>query len=253
MNSLYQIGLIRLMKYQLDINILNQSIASLVIQASNFFFMELNKLISRPQCIDTYKEVSNYLGSRLDEVLESVEQFYYSDFWVNRFKRRLQEEGLEYNPIELDRLLGATTSIKDDNVFKLFDDVTSKKGISKRETIALNINMNREQSNDSHIENVIMHEFGHRQYNQSEFHIVEHLNNKILKSPSPMGLESELDYQYFTNKNEIRQRIIPLVKEMYDNNMIPEEMYYLSPNLRQDSLFNIYSKVEIIYWLNNIL
>ena len=215
--------------------------------------MELNELISRPQCIDTYKEVSNYLGSRLGEVLESVEQFYYSDFWVNRFKKRLQEEGLEYDPIELDRLLGATTSIKDDNVFKLFDDVTSKKGISKRETIALNINMNREQSNDSHIENVIMHEFGHRQYNQSEFHIVEYLNNKILKSPSPMGLESELDYQYFTNKNEIRQRIIPLVKEMYDNNMTPEEMYYLSPNLRQDSLFNIYSKVEIIYWLNNIL
>ena len=215
--------------------------------------MELNKLISRPQCIDTYKEVSNYLGSRLGEVLESVEQFYYSDFWINRFRRRLQEEGLEYNPIELDRILGATTSIKDDNVFKLFDDVISKKGISKRETIALNINMNREQSNDSHIENVIMHEFGHRQYNQSEFHIVEYLNNKILKSPSPMGLESELDYQYFTNKNEIRQRIIPLVKEMYDNNMTPEEMYYLSPNLRQDSLFNIYSKVEIIYWLNNIL
>lgn len=185
MSSLYQIGLIRLMKYQLDINILNQGIASLVIQASNFFFMELNKLISRPQCIDTYKEVSNYLGSRLDEVLESIEQFYYSDFWVNRFKRRLQEEGLEYNPIELDRLLGATTSIKDDNVFKLFDDVTSNKGISKRETIALNINMNRKQSNDSHIENVIMHEFGHRQYNQSEFHIVEYLNDKILKFPPP--------------------------------------------------------------------
>lgn len=200
--------------------------------------MELNKLISRPQCIDTYKEVSNYLGGRLDEVLESVERFYYSDFWVNRFRRRLQEEGLEYDPIELDRILGATTSIKDDNVFKLFDDVTSKKGISKRETIALNI---------------IMHEFGHRQYNQSEFHVVEYLNDKILKSPSPMGLESELDYQYFTNKNEIRQRIIPLVKEMYDNNMTPDEMYYLSPNLRQDSLFNIYSKVEIIYWLNNIL
>ena len=213
--------------------------------------MELNKLISRPQCIN--KEVSNYLGSRLDEVLESIERFYYSDFWINRFRQRLQEEGLEYDPIELDRILGATTFIKDDNVFKLFDDVTSKKGISKRETIALNINMNREQSNDSHIENVIMHEFGHRQYNQSEFHVVEYLNDKILKSPSPMGLESELDYQYFTNKNEIRQRIIPLVKEMYDNNMTPEEMYYLSPNLRQDSLFNIYSKVEIIYWLNNIL
>lgn len=58
--------------------------------ASIFFFvMELNKLISRPQCIDTYKEVSNYLGGRLDEVLESVERFYYSDFWVNRFRRRI--------------------------------------------------------------------------------------------------------------------------------------------------------------------
>lgn len=127
--------------------------------------MELNKLISRPQCIDTYKEVSNYLGSRLGKVLKSVEQFYYSDFWINRFKRRLQEEGLKYDPIELDRILGATTAIKDNNVFKLFDDVNSKKGISKRETIALNINMSREQSNDSHIENIIMHEFGHRQYN----------------------------------------------------------------------------------------
>ena len=215
--------------------------------------MKLHELISEPQCIDKYKKVSNYLGSRLRKVLIDIEQFYYSDFWINRFRQRLQEEGLKYDPIELDRILGATTSIKDDNVFKLFDDVTSKKGISKRETIALNINMNREQSNDSHIENVIMHEFGHRQYNQSEFHVVEYLNDKILKSPSPMGLESELDYQYFTNKNEIRQRIIPLVKEMYDNNMTPEEMYYLSPNLRQDSLFNIYSKVEIIYWLNNIL
>ena len=215
--------------------------------------MKLHELISEPQCIDKYKKVSNYLGSRLRKVLIDIEQFYYSDFWINRFRQRLQEEGLKYDPIELDRILGATTSIKDDNVFKLFDDVTSKKGISKRETIALNINMNREQSNDSHIENVIMHEFGHRQYNQSEFHVIEYLNDKILKSPSPMGLESELDYQYFTNKNEIRQRIIPLVKEMYDNNMTPEEMYYLSPNLRQDSLFNIYSKVEIIYWLNNIL
>ena len=215
--------------------------------------MKLHELISEPQCIDKYKKVSNYLGSRLRKVLIDIEQFYYSDFWINRFRKRLQEEGLEYDPIELDRILGATTSIKDDNVFKLFDDVTSKKGISNRETIALNINMNREQSNDSHIENVIMHEFGHRQYNQSEFRIVEYLNDKILKSPSPIGLESELDYQYFTNKNEIRQRIIPLVKEMYDNNMTPDEMYYLSPNLKQDSLFNIYSKVEIIYWLNNIL
>lgn len=107
--------------------------------------MELNKLISRPQCIDTYKEVSNYLGGRLDEVLESVERFYYSDFWVNRFRRRLQEEGLKYDPIELDRILGATTLIKEDTVFKLFDKPKSSKGISNKDNmIALNVNMSRD-------------------------------------------------------------------------------------------------------------
>ena len=112
---------------------------------SIFFVMELNKLISKPQCIDTYREVSNYLGSRLGEVLEDIEQFYYSDFWINRFKRRLQEENLEYNPIELDRILGATTAIKDDNVFKLFDKDENNKGISNKGTmIALNINMSRD-------------------------------------------------------------------------------------------------------------
>lgn len=47
-----------------------------------------------------------------------------------------------------------------------------------------------------------------------------------------MGLESELDYQLLIDKNEIRQRIIPLVKEMSDNGWTSEEMYYLSQNLR---------------------
>lgn len=215
---------------------------------------KLNQLISKPQCIDTYKEVSNYLGSRLGEVLVDIEQFYYNDFWINRFKRRLQEEGLKYNPIELDRLLGATTFIKDDNVFKLFDKPSSNKGISNSGTmIALNINMRSEQANDSHIKNVIMHEFGHRQYNQPEFKIVEYLNSKVLKSPSPIGLKNELDYQYFSNKNEIRQRIIPIVKEMYDNGLDSNEIYYLSKNLRQDDVYTIYNKEDIIYWLDNIL
>lgn len=216
--------------------------------------MELNKLISKPQCIDTYKKVSNYLGSRLGEILIDIEQFYYSDFWESRFKRRLAEEGLEYNPIELDRILGVTSTLVNDNEFMLFDKDVNNKGISNYNTmIALNINMSNEQSNDSHIKNVVMHEFGHRQYNQEEFHIIKYLNSKILKSPSPMGLENELDYQYFSDRNEIRQRIIPLIKEMYDDKLTPEQIYYLSDNLRQDDLYNIYSKVEIIYWLNNIL
>lgn len=216
--------------------------------------MELHELISKPQCIDKYKKVSNYLESRLGKILVDIEQFYYSDFWINRFKRRLQKEGLKYNPIELDRLLGATTFIKDDNVFKLFDKPSNSKGVSNSNTmIALNINMSSEQANDSHIKNVIMHEFGHRQYNQPEFKIIKYLNSKVLRSPSPIGLKNELDYQYFSDKNEIRQRIIPVVKEMYDNKLSSNEIYYLSKNLRQDDVYTIYSKEDIIHWLNNIL
>ena len=216
--------------------------------------MELSKLISKPQCIDTYKKVSKQLGAELYKVLEDIERFYYSNFWINRFKRRLREEKLEYNPIELDRILGSTTSLKEDNVFKLFDKDESNKGVSNKDTmIALNINISKDQLNDSHIRNIIMHEFGHRQYNQSEFRVIEYLNDKILKSPSPIGLENELDYQYFTNKNEIRQRIIPLVKEMYDKKYTPDKMYYLSKNLKQDTIYKIYNKDKIIYWLKNII
>ena len=215
--------------------------------------IKLNQLISKPQCITKYKKVDNYLESRLNKVLKDIEKFYYSEFWEQRFKRRLKEERLEYNSIELDRILGATSMLLDSNVFKLFDQDKNNKGISSNEMIALNINIEKEQLNDSHIENVIMHEFGHRQYNQEEFQIVEYLNSKILKSPFPIGLENELDQQYFSDKNEIRQRIIPIIKELYDNRLNSKEIYYLSENLRQDSIYAIYSKEDIIYWLDNIL
>lgn len=215
--------------------------------------IKLNQLISKPQCITKYKKVDNYLESRLNKVLEDIERFYYSDFWKQRFKRRLKEERLEYSSIELDRILGTTSMLLDDNIFKLFDQSESNKGISSNRMIALNINIEQRQLNDSHIENVIMHEFGHRQYNQEEFQIVEYLNNRVLKSPSPIGLKNELDQQYFSDKNEIRQRIIPIVKEMYDNRVSSKEIYYLSENLRQDNIYTIYSKKDIIYWLDNIL
>lgn len=215
--------------------------------------MELNELISKQDCISKYKEVSNYLGSRLKEVLVDIEQFYYSAFWEQRFKKRLKKEHMKYLPIELDRVLGATTAIKDDNVFKLFDKDANQKGISNTDTmIALNINMSKDQLNDSHVKNVIMHEFGHRQYNQNEFTIVIYLNSKILHNLRPKGLLGK-DYEYFTDRNEIRQRIIPIVKEMYDNHWTSLEAYNNSENLKQDDLYDLYDKDTIIYWLDNML
>ncbi len=55
--------------------------------------------------------------NHLYSILEDIERFYYSPFWENRFKCRLKEEGLNYNPIELDKILGATTCLKENIEF----------------------------------------------------------------------------------------------------------------------------------------
>ena len=209
-------------------------------------------------CHKQYTKVSSYLGSKLDDSLKEIERFYYSDFWTSRFKRRLKEEGFRYYPLELDCILGAISYLRDNTKFKLFDENQNKNGVSNDSTmIALNINMSEEKLNDSHINNVIMHEFGHRQYNQQEFVFIKYLNELTIGSPGlyiknnqTLGIE---DYPYFTNDNELRQRIIPIVKEMYDNDWTAEEAYELSANLKRDDIKDIFIKDYIIDLLNNIL
>ena len=207
-------------------------------------------------CHKQYTNVSSYLGNRLDDSLKAIERFYYSDFWTNRFKRRLKEEGLDYWPIELDILHGVTSDLREDTKFKLFDKDANSNGVSNHGTmIALNVNMSKEKLNDSHINNVIMHEFGHRQYNQKEFNIVVELNKKIIGN-SGLHIKDTLegkDYKYFTDHNEIRQRIIPIIKEMYDNNFTYKEDYKLSENLKIDDIKDIFTKEYILELLHNIL
>lgn len=209
-------------------------------------------------CYKQYTNVSNYLGDMLDESLQSIERFYYSDFWINRFRRRLEEEGFRYYPLELDCILGTTSCLRDDTRFKLFDEDPSQNGKSDKGTmIALNVNLDKGELNDSHINNIIMHEFGHRQYNQQEFVFIRYLNKLAMKSPGlyirDNQILTEKDYPYFTDDNELRQRIIPIVKEMYDNNWTAEETYELSENLKKDDIKDIFTKEYIIKLLNNIL
>lgn len=40
---------------------------------------------------------------------------------------------------------------------------------------------------------------------------------------------------------------------MYDNKLNSNEIYYLSKDLRQDDIYVMYNKEDIIYWLDNIL
>lgn len=208
-------------------------------------------------CYKQYTNVSKYLGSKLDKSLEEIERFYYSEFWEDRFKRRLKEEGLSYDPIELDIIEGTTTVLREDTKFKLFSEDQSSNGLSDKGTmIALNVNMNKEKLNDSHINNVIMHEFGHRQYNQETFRLIVYLNNKTFSNIKEQVVDKTLteeDLEYFTNDNELRQRIIPIIKEMYNNSWTTEDAYNLSENLKIDDIKDIFNKEYLMHLLGNIL
>lgn len=207
-----------------------------------FYFM-LHDLINHQ------KYMYKYLGYRLSTVLDNIEEFYFSRFYEQRFIRRMNEEGIKYNPIEFDRILGLVNTIKDDIIFALFNKSTNYKGSSKGITISLNSNIKMDQTNDKHIKNIIMHEFGHILYNQPEFKRIRELNNQVFKSPSPIGLENDLDYKYFSDNNELRQRIIPLVKYKYDYGVNSNIAYYHN----YDDIYDMYSKDKIIYWIDNIL
>ena len=203
-----------------------------------------------------YTKVSSYLENKLNNSLKEIERFYYSDFWTSRFKRRLKEEGFRYYPLELDCILGAISCLREDTKFKLFNEDSNQNGVSNKDTmIALNVNLDKDKLNDSYINNIIMHEFGHRQYNQQEFVFIKYLNELTIGSPSLYLNQSleEKDFNYFTNDNEIRQRIIPIVKEIYDNNWMAEEAYELSENFKRDDIRDIFTKDYIIDLLNNIL
>lgn len=207
-------------------------------------------------CHKQYTKVSPLLGNKLDDSLKEIERFYYSEFWESRFRRRLKEEGFRYYPLELDCILGAISCLREDTKFKLFNEDSNQNGVSNKDTmIALNVNLDKDELNDSHINNIIMHEFGHRQYNQQEFVFIKYLNELTIGFPSLYLNQSleEKDFSYFTNDNEIRQRIIPIVKEMYDNNWTAKEAYELSANLKRDDIKDIFTKDYIIDLLNNIL
>ena len=73
-------------------------------------------------CYKQYTNVSGLLGSKLDDILNSIEKFYYSDFYESRFIKRLKEEGFRYYPLEIDYILGTISELRDNTKFKMFNE-----------------------------------------------------------------------------------------------------------------------------------
>ena len=108
-------------------------------------------------CHKQYTKVSGYLGDMLDDSLKNIEKFYYSDFWANRFRKRLKEEGFRYYPLELDCILGSISYLREETKFQLFVDESDINGKSDNGT-AISLNVNSDKSN---VDNIIMHRLGH--------------------------------------------------------------------------------------------
>lgn len=169
-------------------------------------------------------------------VLNNIEEFY-NTFWEDRANKVLSKQ-------QVRQIQSMTSLLLDDIRFKLYYADASQNGYSnKSHTIFINGN------NETNIPILIMHEFGHIQYNQKEFIPVVKYNDFIINNPLPIEKLSELDYKYFTNKNEIRQRLIPLVKLKLENDLTYKFIF----NNFEDDLFQIYDKKDLIYWMNNIL
>lgn len=212
---------------------------------------------SHINCHQKYTKVSEQFGGLLHQYLKEIEKFFYSEFWEERIKRRLKEENIIYDPIQLDIILGTTSFLIEDTEFKVFSESSSLNGISNQNTlIGLNVNLDNYELFDSHIHNIILHEFGHRQYNQYSFKLIIDLNKKAFGNSERKIIDdtlNEQDFEYFTDHNELRQRLIPVIKEMYDKDLTAEEIYNLSKNLEIDDIKKIYSKDYIIKLLENIL
>ena len=198
---------------------------------------------------------NNYLSYEsekdLNKILLDIEDFYYSDFWIQRLRRRGKEE---YIRIDLSKILDSILELNSIVRFKTFEDKETKNAYSTNcDVIAVNTNMSDRKINDSHIYNLIMHELGHRQYDQRSFKPIIFLNKISLGDIESNLIKEPSKYKYFTDHDELRQRIIPIVREMYINNWTPEEAYFQSPNLIQDDIYKLYGKEYIIHLLKNIL
>ena len=185
---------------------------------------------------------------KFNGILKEIEKFYYSSFWTNRFKRRMKEEGEEYIPIQLDIIQGITSELVENTQFKIVDRDPSINGISdSSSTITLNSSIAEEK-----ISNTIMHELGHKQYSEKGFRLIIELNKRIIGEPEIEGY-SESDTSYITDHNEIRQRIIPIIKEMFDNGWTLSETYDKSVGLKLDSIKNVYTRSYILKLIDNLL
>lgn len=189
---------------------------------------------------------------------EHIEDFYQSPEYKDRFITKISND-IKVDPNRAyDELLLDLNEVQKHYITKLFTHNT-RRGFAGTEELGLNVRVPRYSTDIT-----IPHEFGHLIYNRVTPSIdkIIRLNERVIGNPihnlrsdvfeiNP-GISREF-IDYVSDFEELRQRIIPAVEEMFKNGWTVEETYNKSIALRDAQLKDIFNKDYILKLLGGML
>lgn len=218
------------------------------------------------------KGSSQFESAIKQKTQDDIDLFYGSDEYTERFNKRISDfmegeygikptsEQLEQAKAKFDEILLDIQNRYTPGMFK-----GSPIGFSQGDTMYIGLNSNLHGTPEI-IDPTLTHEFGHLIYHYpfrhqtagNRFMLVNDANASLMGSPvehltwQGLALPDNLR-SYITSHNELRQRVIPVVKEMVENGWTAEEAYAKSHALKEASLDKAFDKDYIIKLLGGML
>lgn len=235
-------------------------------ELSKNLYMNLNTAQSSPVPVPISDDINTLVKQRTRDLIDN---FYKSDEYKDRFIKLISTDDPESlysyltNPNrQYYKFLNALEKLHNNYEVGIFNSPTSRGQYSHNPSrISLNVKSFMYDPNIT-----IAHEFGHGIYspwfkNSDDLSaiqsIIKHNDNLIGDASKHLLPEADIydvkDINYFTNPNELRQRIIPAVEEMVENGWSVEEAYDKSKALKDAELKVVFNKDYIIKLLGGML
>ena len=189
---------------------------------------------------------------------EHIEDFYQSPEYKDRFITKISND-IKVDPNRAyDELLLDLNEVQKHYITKLFTHNT-RRGFAGIGELGLNVRVPKYSADIT-----IPHEFGHLIYDRATPSIdkIIRLNERVIDYPSHNlrsdvfeinpGISREF-IDYVSDFDELRQRIIPAVEEMFKNGWTVEETYNKSIALKDAQLKDIFNKDYILKLLGGML
>lgn len=204
---------------------------------------------------------------------DDIDLFYGSEEYTDRFNKRVSEYyndefDLQLTSDQLSELKGQFDNMLADIQAKYQPGIFRGEpyGFANAQTMNVGLNANLSYTRPELINPTITHEFGHliwhypwfHQTKGTRFNVVNDTNISLMGNPSEhltsVGKSLPQDrIDYITDHNELRQRIIPIVKEAMQKGWTPEQAYQKSKLVKYADLDTIFNKDYIIKLIGGML